>query len=142
MRRTLVASAILATLLTMPLSMAAVPQVSAAGPTDSDRASQALSYLLAAQKTDGSIDGSIGETADFVIGTAAAGYDPSTLTGCSGTTSALSYLAGASDGAIGDAAKAGKTILAVVAAGGNPASFAGRDLVAPLAALYNSITGA
>jgi hypothetical protein len=134
MRRTLVASAILATLLTMPLSMAAVPQVSAAGPTDSDRASQALSYLLAAQKTDGS--------ADFVIGTAAAGYDPSTLTGCSGTTSALSYLAGASDGAIGDAAKAGKTILAVVAAGGNPASFAGRDLVAPLAALYNSITGA
>ncbi|HEX7590949.1 MAG TPA: hypothetical protein VF375_03290 [Candidatus Limnocylindrales bacterium] len=143
MRRTLVvASAILATLLTMPLSMAAVSQVSAAAPTDSGRASQALSYLLAAQKTDGSIDGSISETADFVIGTAAAGYDPSTLTGCSGTTSALSYLAGASDAAATNAGKTGKTILAVVAAGGNPASFAGRDLSARLAALYHSATGA
>jgi hypothetical protein len=142
MRRLVVASAILATLLSLPLGLAAVSQVSAAGPTDSDRASQALSYLLAAQKTNGSIDSSISETADFVIGAAAAGYDPSTLTGCSGTTSALSYLAGASDGASSAAGRTGITILAVVAAGGNPASFAGRDLVARLAALYDSSTGA
>jgi len=54
----------------------------------------------------------------------------------------MSYLAGASDGATGDAAKTGKMILAVVAAGGNPASFAGRDLSARLAALYHSATGA
>ncbi len=142
MRRVLVASALLATLLTMPLSLATVSQTSAAAPTDAERATEALSYLLAAQKTNGSIDSSIGETADFVIGAAAAGYEPSTLTGCSGTSGALGYLAAASDAAAGDAAKTGKTILAVVAAGGNPASFAGRDLPARLAALYHSATGA
>jgi len=144
MRRLVVASAILATLLTMPLSLAAATPTThpATAPTDADRATEALSYLLAAQRADGSIDGSIGETADFVIGTAAAGYDPSTLTGCSGGTGALSFLATASDAAGGDAAKTGKTVLAVVAAGGDPTNFAGRDLLARLAALYHDPTGA
>jgi len=144
MRRLLVASAILASALAMPLGLAAATPAPhpALLATDSDGATSALGYLLAAQKSNGSLDGSIGETADFVIGAAAAGFDPSTLTGCSGTTSALSYLAGASDAAAGDAAKTGKTILAVVAAGGNPAGFAGRDLVARLAALYDSTSGA
>ena len=41
------------------------------------------------------------------------------------------YLATASDGAAADAAKTGKAILAVVAAGGDPASFQGRDLIGP-----------
>jgi len=143
MRRIVVASAILAALLTWPLTQVAAspPNPSLAG-TDSQRATAALEYLLAAQSPNGSIDGSLGETADFVIGAAAAGYDPSTLKGCGGGTGALSYLAGASDGAAGDAAKTGKTILAVVAAGGDPAAFSGRDLAARLAALYHSTTGA
>jgi hypothetical protein len=99
--------------------------------------------LLAAQRPDGSLDGSIGETADFIIGAADAGYDPATLHGCSGTaTGALEYIAAASDAASTDAAKTGKAVLAVVAAGGDPSSFAGRDLMARLAALYNSGTGA
>ncbi len=144
MRKLFVASAILATLLILPLAgVAAAPNALASTvPTDSERATAALDYLLATQKTNGSIDGSIGETADFVIGAAAAGYDPATLHGCAGTATALDYLATASDAAAGDAAKTGKTILAVVAAGGDPASFAGRDLKARLIALYHSATGA
>jgi hypothetical protein len=144
MRRLVVASAILATLLILPLAgVAAAPSaLPSTVPTDTERATAALGYLLAAQKTNGSIDGSIGETADFVIGAAAAGYDPATLHGCAGTATALDYLATASDAAAGDAAKTGKTILAVVAAGGDPASFAGRDLKKRLNVLYHSATGA
>ncbi len=149
MRRLVVASAILATLLTWPLAQVAAaptPPLAAApasAPTDAERATGALAYLLAAQRADGSLDGSIGETADFVIGTAAAGFDPATLHGCSGTaTAALDYLATASDAATTDAAKTGKATLAVVAAGGDPAAFQGRDLIARLGALYNSGTGA
>jgi hypothetical protein len=144
MRRLVVASAILATLLILPLAgVAAAPTaLPATAPTDSERAVAALSYLWAAQRPDGSLDKSLGETADFVIGAAAAGYDPATLQGCAGTATALDDLATASDAAAGDAAKTGKTILAVVAADGNPASFAGRDLTASLVALYNSGTGA
>jgi hypothetical protein len=155
MRRLVVASAILATLLTMPLSLAAVSPtatpapIPTAGPTfpgtatDSARATAALSYLLAAQAPNGSIDKSLGETADYVIGAADAGYDPATLTGCTaGGTGALTFLATASDAATTDAAKTGKTILAVVAAGLDPAAFSGRNLVARLGALYHADTGA
>ena len=141
MRRLVVASAILATLLTLPLGLAAALPTSASVPTDSEQATAALRYLWAAQRPNGSLDGSLGETADFVIGTAAAGYDPATLQGCAGTATALDFLATASDGAPADAAKTGKTILAVVAAGGDPAGFHGRDLLARLAALYHPDTG-
>jgi len=155
MRRLLVASAILATILTMPIGAAAAsptasptpiptpgPTFSAAA-TDSQRAAGALDYLLAAQSPDGSIDKSLGETADYIIGAAAAGYDPATLAGCtSGGTSALAFLATASDAAKSDAAQTGKASLAVVAAGLDPAAFSGRDLVARLASLYHSGTGA
>jgi hypothetical protein len=142
MRRLVVASAILATLLAAPLGLAAALPTSASAPTDSNRTSAALQYLWEAQAPDGSLDHSLGETADFVIGTAAAGYDPATLRDCTGTATALDYLASASDAAAGDAAKTGKTILAVVAAGGDPASFAGRDLLSRLDALYDPDTGA
>lgn len=142
MRRLVVASAILATLLSTPLGMAAATPTLPPTATDSERATAALEYLLAAQGPDGSIDKSVGETADYVIGAAAAGYDPATLHGCSGGTGALTFLATASDAAAGDAAKTGKTILAVVAAGENPAGFASRDLVARLGALYHPASGA
>jgi hypothetical protein len=141
MRRLVVASAILATLLTTPLGLAAAITSSGA-PTDSQRATAALEYLLAAQRSDGSIDGQLGETADLVIGAAAAGYDPAILRGCGGGTGALSFLATASDGAAADAAATGKAILAVVAAGGDPSDFAGRNLASRLGSLYHSGTGA
>jgi hypothetical protein len=144
MRRLVVASAILAVATTLPLALGVAPaQAAAAGtPNDSSRATAALDYLLAAQAPNGSIDASIGETADFIIGAADAGYDPATLTGCGGAASALDYLATASDAAASDAAKTGKAILAVIAAGASPSSFAGRDLFARLNALYHPATGA
>ena len=72
MRRLVVASAILAALLTWPLAQAAAsPANPALAGTDSQRATAALEYLLAAQGSNGSIDSSLGETADFVIGAAA-----------------------------------------------------------------------
>jgi hypothetical protein len=146
MRRRLVASALLATILSLPLGLAALSfpstTVQAAGPADADRATAALHYLWAAQGADGSIDGSLGETADFVFGTAAAGFDPSTLQTCDGSTGALGFLATASDAAAADAAKTGKAVLAVVAADIDPSDFEGRDLLARLDALYHSNTGA
>jgi hypothetical protein len=144
MGRRFVASAILAILLSAPLGLAAPPlsAASAAEITDADRATAALRYLWAAQLPDGSIDGSLGETADFAIGAADAGFDPATLATCSGTTGALDFIASASEGAAGDAAKTGKAVLAVVAAGDDPSAFAGRDLLARLAALYHADTGA
>jgi hypothetical protein len=142
MRRLVVASAILATLLMVPLGMAAAAPNPSVAITDSARATAALEYLLAAQGSNGSIDGALGETADFVIGTAAAGYDPATLKGCSGGTSALDFIAARSDAVTTDAGATGKAILAVVAAGGDPSGFKGRDLTARLAALYDSGTGA
>ncbi len=142
MRRLVVASAILATLLVTPFGLAAATPTPSTSSTDSERATAALQYLLAAQGADGSIDGSIGETADFVIGASAVGFDPATLHGCNAGTGALDYLATASDKATTDANKTGKAILAIVAAGDNPASFVGRDLTARLNALYHSGTGA
>ncbi|MGD0121233.1 MAG: hypothetical protein ABSC46_01585 [Candidatus Limnocylindrales bacterium] len=144
MRRLVAVSAILAALLTAPLGPAAATPTPSVAPTDSDRATAALEYLLVAQQADGSIDASIGETADFVIGAAAAGYDPATLQGCSGGTGALTFIATKSDDAkvVADAAQTGKAILAVVAAGGDPTAFDGRDLTARLNALYHSDTGA
>jgi len=142
MRRLVVASAILAIFLAVPLGMAAAAPNPNLAVSDKARATAALEYLLAAQSPDGSIDHTIDETADFIIGAAATGYDPATLAGCGGGTSALSFLATKSDSATADAAQTGKAILAVVAAGGNPASFGGRDLSARLAALYHSATGA
>jgi hypothetical protein len=144
MRRLIVASAILATILITPFGLTAATSTPSTSPTDSERATAALGYLLAAQGADGSIDASISETADFVIGAAVAGYDPATLHGCGAGTGALDYLATASDGVkvVADAAATGKAILAVVAAGDDPASFQGRHLTSQLDALYHSGTGA
>ena len=130
MRRLVVASAILAALLTTPLSLAAALPTTAAAPTDAERAAAALSFLRSVQLPDGSLAHSIGATSDFVIGAAAAGYDPTTLLTCKLTAGALGYIATSSDAATGDAAKTGKAILAVVAAGLDPAGFEGRDLLA------------
>ena len=142
MRRMVAASAILAALLAAPLGLAAATPFRASAPTDPERAAAALSYLREGQFPDGSVDHSLGETADFVIGTAAAGYDPTGLLDCTKTANALDYIATASDAKAGNAAATGKAILAVVAAGEDPGGFAGRNLVARLTTLYHSTTGA
>ena len=143
MRIRLVASAILATLLSVPLGLAAPshsPRPSRPIPIGRRRRSQ---LPLAAQRADGSIDGSIGETADFVIGTAAAGFDPATLRGCAGATRRA--------GLPGHGLRRGGRRRRQDRQGGaggrrgrrrSRPRFAGRDLLARLAALYHSDTGA
>ena len=142
MRRLGLASAILAIAFLGTLTSGGLP-TSATSLSDGQRATAALDYLLSKQWPNGSIDGSLGETADFVIGAAAAGYDPSTLAGCSVGTGALTFLAATSDAgpAPTDPAQTGKAILAVVAAGMDPAAFFGRNLLGRLNGLYESTTG-
>ncbi len=108
---------------------------------DGARASAALRYLSGAQRADGSLDGSPGETEDFVLGTAAAGYDPATLTTCGGG-SAYGFLASDMAAATADAGKTAKLILAVAAGRRDPRAFAGQDLLARLNAFYDASSGA
>ncbi len=79
-----------------------------------------------------------GATADAVLAFAAAGYDPATVRAAAGSPSAMEYLSGtaAAYAAVGPDA-AGKLALAVSAAGGDPTTFGGTDLVAAISAYYS-----
>jgi hypothetical protein len=119
---TLVASATLAVL----LGAGATPASAACDP-----GIRAIQYMHSVQMADGSIDGSIGETADYVIGAAASGIDPSTLKATSGK-SPLDYFTADLNGAqssLADANELGKLIQGIVAAHQNPNAFDGIDLV-------------
>ena len=109
--------------------------------TDGTRATAALRYLRGLQRPDGSLDGSPGETEDFVLGAAAAGYDPATLTTCSGG-SAYGYLTANLSTATADAGKTAKLILAVTVGRRNAHSFAGLDLVSRLGSFHDPASGA
>lgn len=125
----LAASALLSALVVAPATQAQV-----------DPASRAVRYLEARQSADGSLDGSPGETEDFIIGAAASGYDPATLRSSAGKTP-YDFLAARASVATGDAGKTAKLILALVAGGRDPRAFAGRDLVAALGASYDATSG-
>jgi sugar phosphate isomerase/epimerase len=116
-----------------------------------DPASRALLYLQSQQSaTDGSIPsspGSFGPSELYAIGAAAAGYDPNVL--AHGGPSVIDYLAANAASACrlvtdpsAAAGACGELIEAVVAAGRNPVSFAGLDLVSRLSAYWNATTGA
>jgi hypothetical protein len=83
------------------------------------------------QMSDGSIDGNINETADYVLGAATDGVDPGTLTGPTGK-SPFDYflvdLAG-SQASLADANVLGKLIQAVVAGHRDPHNFGGLNLI-------------
>ncbi len=116
-----------------------------------DPASRALLYLQSQQSaTDGSIPsspGSFGPSELYAIGAAAAGYDPNVL--AHGGPSVIDYLAANAASACrlvtdpsAAAGACGELIEAVAAAGRNPVSFAGLDLVSRLSAYWNATTGA
>jgi len=128
------ASAILAVLLLS--SLAAVPPARG----QNDPASRALQYLVAHQARDGSLDESVGETEDLVLGAAAAGYDPATLHAAGGRTP-LDFLAAKIPAATADAGKTAKLILALLAAGRDPRTFAGEDILARLHADFDAASG-
>ena len=109
--------------------------------TDDVGASAALRFLASEQRADGSLDGSPGETEDLVLGAAAAGYDPATLTTCSGG-SAYGFLASDILPATADAGKTAKLILAVAVGRRDPRAFGGHDLLERLATFYGASSGA
>jgi len=105
-----------------------------------------FAYLASQQAADGSIDGAVGETADFVQGAAAAGYDPATLTSNAGN-SALDFLGAKVDSGYSalSAGSTAKLILAAVAARKDPTAFgkaSKQNLITRLQSLYNGTTGA
>lgn len=96
-----------------------------------DPATQAVQYLHGVQMADGSIDGNLNETADYVLGAAADGVDPATLTSSAGK-SPVDYFSsdlGGAQKSLQDANELGKLIQAVVAAHRNPRAFGGIDLL-------------
>jgi hypothetical protein len=128
----MVASALLAvTILVAPGAALAAP----------DPATSALAYLAGQQAADGSIASSAGPTEDFILGTAAANYDPNTLVSCAGR-SAYQYLTAKLTAETATAGGTGKLILAVLAGKLDPTVFGGQDLVIRLGTFYNTTTGA
>jgi hypothetical protein len=107
---------------------------------------KALEWLHAQQRDDGGF-GNGGITADAVYAIALCGQGPDGAAWTKSGGSALDalesetpgYIAGAPDG--GPAGELAKVIRAVQAAGGNPNSFAGMDLVEDLKATYAASTG-
>jgi prenyltransferase beta subunit len=127
------ASAILAAILVVFVGgLSPVP-----GRAQTDPASRAIRFLASQEQADGSLPGfsSFDGTEFFVIGAAAAGYDPNQLRTGSGQTP-VAFLATNVTAASADAGNTGRLIQAAVAAGGNPAAFgpaaSPMDLVAKL----------
>ncbi len=112
--------------------------------TQVDPASRAILYLQGQQSgSDGSIP--VGASTDavseeYAIGAAAAGYDPTALRHGSGP-SVMAYLAAHAATACNSAGACGELLQAVAAAGLNPASFGGVDLLTALDGFYNASTG-
>jgi hypothetical protein len=103
----------------------------------------ALGYIADQQQPDGSFAGfGVGSTIDAILAIKAAGGDPRTLLSSSGNDP-LDYLATqAASYAASSAAAAGKLMVGVVAAGEDPRSFAGVNLVISTTLRYDATTGA
>jgi hypothetical protein len=112
--------------------------------TQVDPASRAIQYLQEEQSgTDGSIP--VGASTDavseeYAIGAAAAGYDPNALRHGSGP-SVMAYLAAHAASACTTAGACGELVQAVAAAGLNPTTFGGVDLLTTLNGFYVAATG-
>jgi hypothetical protein len=112
--------------------------------TQVDPASRAIQYLQGQQSaSDGSIPVGASTAAvseEYAIGAAAAGYDPNALRHGSGP-SVMTYLAAHAAAACATAGACGELLQAVAAAGLNPASFGGVDLLTTLNGFYAPATG-
>ncbi len=113
-----------------------------AGPCD-DAAGKALAWLATQQNADGGFSGGfspgsgVGSTADVILAVVAAGGDASAWK--KNGRSPSDYLeAQVRAGRVTKAGEIAKTIMAVVATGGNPRSFGGMDLVGKLNALHKT----
>jgi hypothetical protein len=114
---------------------------SAAAPSQTTGISAALNWLIARQQADGSFPGfGAGSSTDAVFALAAAGIDPNGL--IKNGQSPVSVLGNeAASYSASSVAAAGKLTMAAVAAGKNPRTFGGIDLVTQIGAGYNAVTG-
>ncbi len=130
-----------------PLGAATAFTAATSAATSDARAVHAIGYLESTQMPDGGLpslfsSGSdLGSTCDLVMGAAASGVDPSTLS--NGGATAMAYLRAQTSDAIasGNAGRIGKLTLAAIAGGANPATFGGGNLTTALASLYAPATG-
>ncbi|MBX0330637.1 terpene cyclase/mutase family protein [Oscillochloris sp. ZM17-4] len=137
MRRTLAALAIAAALLAGLAPPAARAQTSAPR-----AAASALAWARAQQQADGGFPGfGPGDTADVVFALVADGQDPAGVT--KGGKSPLDYLEAqaAAYVASGGVSAAAKLALAATAAGADPASFGGENLLAAIGKSYDPASG-
>lgn len=100
----------------------------------------ALTWMAPQQEEDGSYANSVGATVDVALAVAAANVAPASWESESGnslweflTANGLSYATSSS--------RAGKLALGVAAAGGDPRTFVGSDLILTLTESYNPETG-
>ncbi len=127
------ASAILAAILVFVVGgLSPIP-----GRAQTDPASRAIRFLASQELADGSLPGfsAYDGTEFYVIGAAAAGYDPNQLRNGTGQT-AIDYLKGQAVPATSDGGNAGRLLLAAVAAQQNVNAFGGVDLVAKVNSFY------
>jgi hypothetical protein len=129
---------VIATSALLVVTILVAPGVALGAP---DPATAALAYLAGQQAPDGSIASSAGPTEDFILGTAAANYDPNTLISCAGT-GAYQYLTAKLITETATAGGTGKLILAVLAGKLDPGAFGGQNLIIRLETFLNSTTGA
>ena len=103
----------------------------------------ALKYIQSQQQADGSFAGfGLGSTLDAILAINAAGGDPQSFISSAGKRP-LDYLRPrAAAYAAKSAAATGKLVVGMVAAGADPRSFAGLNLVISTTLRYNSSTGA
>jgi len=141
--RVLTALFLIASLLWSAMPLQAGPaKLDPWGPQQRSAVSNALAWLRTQQRDDGSFDSSSGgvfeTTCTVVLAVAGAGQDPATWrTSAPGAASLVDYLAAVASAQTGQARETGMLITAVVAAGRDPSSFGGLDLVTSLRALYS-----
>lgn len=124
------------------LALLLVPAAPAlAADTPAQAVPAALGWLLTRQQADGSFAGfDAGASADAIFAIAAVGSDPNGV--LKNGSSPVSYLGTqAASYATKSTAAAGKLALAVVAAGKDPRSFGGQNLLGLINAAYNPASG-
>ena len=125
----------LVSVLFVPPSLAAIPDEPAPVlDSRTSRIDRALAWLRTMQQPDGSFAASPGTTIEVVLAITAAGQDPALWRSSTTNLSPLDYLSRSAERYATDPAAAGKLVVGVVAAGYDPESFAGQDLVARLIA--------
>lgn len=140
MRRSIITGALLA----LPFSALSAVSWSPPASAQNDPASRALRYLVTQESgSDGSIPSpfpSYAPTVAYVVGSAAAGYDPTAMG--HGGPSAVQYLQAHAADASASAGGAAQLLQAIAAARGNPSAFGGVNVLGALAAQFHAATGA